>query len=224
VVGWFQRPRDVVTVLEWFLAAIVINDLVLLPLYSLLDRIAFARAGGRPDGPRAMTTLRPINATPYLRIPAILSGLLLLVFFPVIFGLGARTELAASGIAESGYLARWLVATGAIFALSGVAYAVAVARARASAQAAAPVSEQTIAGNDSAPSADLDPDHITPDNGSSRSGDPDPGLNASGTQSSETNDPDPDPSASGNGSSEVGDPDPDRGAPGDDTAPGPGPD
>ena len=41
-----------------------------------------------------------VDPTPYLRIPAILSALLLAVFFPVILGLGSATELSASGIAE----------------------------------------------------------------------------------------------------------------------------
>jgi hypothetical protein len=132
VVGWFQRPREVVNVLEWFVAAILIHDLVLLPLYSLLDRIAFGRQRERADRARHTTILGRVTPTPYLRIPAILSGLLLVVFFPVIFGLGTQTELFASGIPETGYLARWLLATGVMFAVSGIAYAAAVARVRAS--------------------------------------------------------------------------------------------
>ena len=128
VIGWFQRPRDVGSVLVWFAAAIVIHDVVLLPLYSLLDRIVLA-LHERVPRPRRFT--HRLNAAPYIRIPMMLSGLLLVVFFPVIFGLGARTELAASGIPERGYLTRWLLATGVMFALSGAAYAVAIARARA---------------------------------------------------------------------------------------------
>ena len=128
VVGWFQRPRDVGSVLVWFAAAIVIHDLVLLPLYSLLDRIVLAL---HKRVPRPRRFPHRLNAAPYIRIPMMLSGLLLVVFFPVIFGLGARTELAASGIPERGYLARWLLATGVMFALSGGAFAVAIARARA---------------------------------------------------------------------------------------------
>jgi len=131
VVGWFERPRDVVNVLEWFVAAILIHDLVLLPLYSLLDRIAFGGRTQRIDRAHRTTLRRLVNPAPYLRIPAILSGLLLAVFFPVIFGLGDQTELSASGIPESGYLARWLLATGVMFAVSGIAYAVAVSRAPA---------------------------------------------------------------------------------------------
>jgi hypothetical protein len=130
VIGWWQRPRDVLSVLEWFAAAIVLHDLVALPLYSLLDRVAFGAviAGRRHAHGDARGQVSP---TAYLRIPAMLSGLLLLVFFPVLFGLGSGSELAASGIAESGYLARWLLATGVMFAASGLSYAVAIARARA---------------------------------------------------------------------------------------------
>ena len=129
VVGWFGRPRDVVSVLAWFGAAIVIHDFVLLPLYSLLDRIAFAGWRTRPERTQRQARESLVNPVPYLRIPAILSGLLLAVFFPVIFGLGSQTELSASGIPESGYLARWLLATGVMFMASGLVYAVAVGRA-----------------------------------------------------------------------------------------------
>jgi hypothetical protein len=129
VVGWFGRPRDVVSVLVWFGAAIVIHDFVLLPLYSLLDRLAFAGWLTRPEQAQRPPREGPVNPVPYLRIPAILSGLLLAVFFPVIFGLGSQTELSASGIPESGYLARWLLATGVMFMASGLAYAVAIGRA-----------------------------------------------------------------------------------------------
>jgi hypothetical protein len=138
VVGWFQRPRDVVNVLEWFAAAILVHDLVLLPLYSLLDRIAFGSAHGRAGHDPATSPPSQIDPTPYLRIPAILSGILLLVFFPVILGLGAQAELSASGIIERGYLARWLLATGVMLAISGIVYARAVARTNARAKAEAP--------------------------------------------------------------------------------------
>jgi len=128
VVGWFQRPRDVGSVLVWFAAAIVLHDFVLLPLYSLLDRIAFGRLAKRAGHHPRPEPSRLVNPAPYIRIPAMLSGLLFAVFFPVILGLGAQTELSASGIVESGYLARWLLATGVMFAASGVAYAIALAR------------------------------------------------------------------------------------------------
>jgi hypothetical protein len=160
VIGWFERPRVVVNVLEWFVAAIVIHDLVLLPLYSLLDRIALGGLGKR--GVRAQHAAAPelVNPTPYLRIPAILSGLLLLAFFPVIFGLGHQTELSASGIAESGYLARWLLATGVMFAISGVVYAVAVARAAGRTGSMDP---ELVQANTHAQQPPPDPQQATPD-------------------------------------------------------------
>ena len=120
-VGWFARGMDVGAVLAWFAAAIVAHDLVVLPLYSVLDRIAFGR-------------LRPgrvaVAATPYLRIPALLSGLLLLVFFPDIFDLGDVTFHTATGMHKHGYLYAWLITTGALFAISAVTYAIAHVRNR----------------------------------------------------------------------------------------------
>ena len=160
VIGWFERPSVVVNVLEWFVAAIVIHDFVLLPLYSLLDRIAFGGLGKR--GVRAHRAAVPalVNPTPYLRIPAILSGLLLATFFPVIFGLGDQTELSASGIAESGYLARWLLATGVMFAVSGVVYAFAVARAAARTESMAP---ELVQASTNAEQQPPDPPQAPPD-------------------------------------------------------------
>lgn len=150
VLGWFQRAY----VLEWFAGAIVINDLVLLPFYSLLDRIAFGGLGKRVDRARRTALPSLVNPMPYLRIPAILSGLLLAVFFPVIFGLGAHTELNASGIVERGYLARWLLASGVMFAVSGVAYAVALGRARTPPESVDPDPDHMTPGDDAAPAPD----------------------------------------------------------------------
>jgi hypothetical protein len=114
IVGWFQRPNDLESVLVWFVAAVLLHDLVLLPLYSLLDRLTISRL--------------PPRSIAYVRVPAIVSGLLLLVLFPTILGFGAHSELRASGIPEHGYLLRWLVLSGVLFAISGLAYALARAR------------------------------------------------------------------------------------------------
>jgi hypothetical protein len=127
VVGWTQRPRDLASVLIWFTGAIVLHDLVLLPVYSLLDRLTVGRLA---RGGRRRTPGGDKSAAAYVRVPLALSALLFAVFFPVILGLGARSELIASGIPERGYLVRWLALSGALFALSAAAYVVSRARHR----------------------------------------------------------------------------------------------
>jgi hypothetical protein len=133
IAGWFQSFPGAVAakIVAWFLAAIVAHDLVLLPLYSLLDRIAF---GPRKPGPTRRPPRRPSDVN-YLRIPALLSGLLFLVFFPEILRLGDQAFFVASGLHQRPFLVRYLLVCAALFALSAVAYAIklrgASARARA---------------------------------------------------------------------------------------------
>lgn len=115
VVRWFDSGSDVIKVLAWFAGAIIAHDLVLLPLYSLIERIAFGAPMPGPAPERA-------PARVYVRVPALLSGLLLIVFLPDIAQLGSTTFHAASGLHQNGYLVRWLAASGTLFALSGLAY------------------------------------------------------------------------------------------------------
>jgi hypothetical protein len=102
-----DRP-DALRILLWLALSAVVHDLVLLPFYSALDR-AGQRASPRP-------------AVNYVRVPALLSGLLLLVFFPAISGKGEPSFQRTSGLTYDGYLARWLLITAALFALSGALY------------------------------------------------------------------------------------------------------
>jgi hypothetical protein len=110
VVGWTQRPRDLENVLIWFGAAVVIHDVVLLPMYSLIDRHTLGRL--------------PASLATYVRVPVLTSALVLVAVFPTVLGFGAHQEHNASGIVEHGYLARYLLLTGALFALSGLTYAI----------------------------------------------------------------------------------------------------
>jgi hypothetical protein len=110
VVGWFQSPTDLKGVLTWFVAAILLHDLVFLPLYTLADRLTIGFLPRRIAG--------------YVRVPALISGLVLAAVFPTVLGYGARSAGRLSGIIEHGYLARWLLLTGVLFAISGLAYAV----------------------------------------------------------------------------------------------------
>ena len=119
------------SVAVWFLGAIVAHDLVLLPLYTLAERAAarLARASARPA--RAGSPPPPgVLVLNHVRVPAMISGLLFLLFFPSILG---RNEgyVGASGLESDVYLGRWLALTGALFLLSGVLYAVRRGRSRA---------------------------------------------------------------------------------------------
>ena len=102
--------REAANIALWFVAALVLHDLVLLPAYSALDRVA--RRG------------TPRHAVNHVRIPLALSGLLLLLFFPAICGRNESSFARVAGVEPSGYLERWLLATAVLFAASAVLYAV----------------------------------------------------------------------------------------------------
>jgi hypothetical protein len=117
--------------LLWFVGAVVAHDLVLFPVYAAADRalgaIVRARAG-RADGRVALLN--------HLRVPALASALLFVIFSPGILRLGETTHLAASGQDQRPYLSRWLFLTAALFLLSAATYALRrlVSRRRASGQ------------------------------------------------------------------------------------------
>ncbi len=109
-----SRPLGVAV---WFLGAVIGHDLVLVPLYSLADRSAVAVLQHRAPG---LPTVAWIN---YVRVPAALSGLLLLVWFPLILRLTAVYH-ASTTLSADPYLWHWLAVTGALFLLSAIAFAV----------------------------------------------------------------------------------------------------
>lgn len=123
--SFFEPGSDTAGILLWFVGCALGFELVLVPLAWLLDRIAL---GLGP--PRTQRTVSSRARTAYIRAPALLSGLLLLVFLPLIFRLGESDYIAYTGIVPSGYLARWLFATAALFGISALAYAISLGRAR----------------------------------------------------------------------------------------------
>jgi hypothetical protein len=112
-------------ILLWFCAAVIGHDLVLFPLYALVDRVAHRaiRTLPRPDGAAAVPLVN------HVRLPLLGSGLLFLLFFPGIIQQGARSYLSATGKTQEPYLARWLLLCAGMFALSAVVYAVRARRA-----------------------------------------------------------------------------------------------
>src|SRR5699024_12126520 len=60
----------------------------------------------------------------YVWLPALASALTFIVFFPGIIRQGAATYFAATGQTQDPFLQRWLLLTGAFFAISAVCYAI----------------------------------------------------------------------------------------------------
>jgi hypothetical protein len=110
-------------ILVWFAGAALAHDLLLWPLYALADRTATAAARRHPD---RLPSVPWIN---HLRVPAVLSAVMLAVSLPLVFRWSEPTYRAASGLTESPYLGRWLLLSGAAFAVSAVVYALRVSRA-----------------------------------------------------------------------------------------------
>jgi hypothetical protein len=125
VAGWFQAGSDPRGIIVWALGSAVAFEWILLPLAWLLDRIALG-----PWRLRSPDADAPLANRAYLRVPALLSALLLLVFAPLIFRADTPTFVATTGVAPPDYLARWLLATAALFLVSAVAYAVSLRRVR----------------------------------------------------------------------------------------------
>lgn len=127
--AWTMIQFRPIAVIVWFVGAAVGHDLVLLPLYALAD------GGLQRLRPRRATDPEAAGRTPsrswlnYVRVPAAVSLLLLLIYAPSIArlssGFSATTELSSAG-----YFTRWLAVTGALFLLAGVLYALHLGRVR----------------------------------------------------------------------------------------------
>jgi hypothetical protein len=110
----FQHPEAWKVVL-WFIGAIVVHDFVLLPLYVALYAAAF-RALDASRGPERVMLLH------HLVVPAVISGLLLLIWLPEILRLSSANLRLLAHLSEQGYLGRWLAITGALFTCSALLF------------------------------------------------------------------------------------------------------
>ncbi|KAB1149458.1 hypothetical protein F7R91_06875 [Streptomyces luteolifulvus] len=104
----------------WLVGAALLHDLFLLPLYAAADRAAVRGLGAAGRREWVM----------YARVPAALSGLLLLVWFPLISGMVAHRYRSATGLSPDGFLARWLLITGVLFGVSALLLVLRLRRAR----------------------------------------------------------------------------------------------
>jgi outer membrane biosynthesis protein TonB len=133
-------------VAAWFLGAVIGHDLLLMPLYSLADRSVMAAFRHRAPELPAVAWIN------YVRVPAALSGLLLLVWFPLILRLPSPYH-ASTTLSADPYVWHWLAVTGVLFLLAAVAYAL---RLRRQSRTAQPPGRRDVVTQDSDPARDTD--------------------------------------------------------------------
>ncbi|MER5775402.1 hypothetical protein ABT144_14095 [Streptomyces sp. NPDC002039] len=110
---------DTMGVALWFVGAALLHDLVLLPGYSLTDRAAQILLRGRTAAPGSV----PRPSVNHLRVPAFVSGVLFLVWWPLILQQGGHYT-AYTALPADGFLARWLLITAALFIVSAMVWLV----------------------------------------------------------------------------------------------------
>jgi hypothetical protein len=119
--GKLEAGGDVIGILVWLGGAVIGHDLILFPVYAIADRSVMTVFRRRPP---ALPAVPWIN---YLRVPVVFSGILLLIWFPLIFQLPKQFTADHPDLPLSPYLGHWLAVTGALFLLSALAYAVRLA-------------------------------------------------------------------------------------------------
>lgn len=134
VAGWAAdrvfEVSSAVSFLSWFAIALLAHDLVFFWAYAVTDRLT-ARAVGALERAGVDSSPRRPRAINHLRIPAFVSGVLFVVWFPLILGLDDLAYRGVTGLPPEPYLERWLAVTGALFAASGLLYAARLGRDRA---------------------------------------------------------------------------------------------
>jgi len=100
------HARGAVSFVIWFVGAAILHDTLFLPAYSGLDLLA----------------RRIPHAINYLRFPAVMSGALLLVWFPLILVRSGSAFTRVSGLPVEHYARNWALITAGLFACSAVLY------------------------------------------------------------------------------------------------------
>jgi hypothetical protein len=116
---------DVKELVLWYVGFVILHDLIFVPSYTGLDRLFRSALARLPASTR--TGIPVIN---HVRAPALISGLLLIIYFPLISRLSDADYFALSGHHLVHYLRNWLLITAALFLGSGIVYALRVLRAR----------------------------------------------------------------------------------------------
>ncbi|MDI5967836.1 hypothetical protein POF50_000455 [Streptomyces sp. SL13] len=113
------------SVLEWVVGAAILHDVVLVPLYGGADWLL--HKGVRAGKPLSRSRLAVVN---HLRVPAFLSLLTLLVYWPSISRNAGTNYRRATGLSPDVFWPRWLLVTAVLFAASAALLALRAHRTR----------------------------------------------------------------------------------------------
>ena len=106
-----------------YVGFVIAHDLIFVPAYAGMDRVMRAVLA-RVSLPRRMG----VPLTNHVRVPALISALLLIIYAPLISGTADGNYFALTGHHLEHYLRNWLLITGALFLGSGVIYLARVGR------------------------------------------------------------------------------------------------
>ncbi|WP_205698236.1 hypothetical protein [Conexibacter sp. SYSU D00693] len=109
--------RAASNVVAWFVAGLLLHDLLVLPAYSVLDRAA------------ARVRVAGVAAVNHVRVPAGLTLLTGAVYLPALTSRGDGDFRYLTGVAPEGYLGRWLLFVAGLWLVSALWLALRVARA-----------------------------------------------------------------------------------------------
>ncbi len=125
-------------ILVWFVICVILHDGVGWPIYASADRVLNRRA--RPGAARGGPGVTWIN---HVRVPTVISGLLFVMFAPMIFRLSNSYFEGITGFSENVYLWNWLLVSAILFGASGVLFLVRLGRARRRVRRGSPAAADT---------------------------------------------------------------------------------
>lgn len=133
-----RYSKAAVNLAIWMVAGAVIHDGIALPLYVVGDRTA--RWLWAPIGRRlARSGVRRVPGNGHVRVPLVMSAVMLLVFLPNIQHRAPIGHRLSTGLAEQpDYLGRWIAITVGLFAISLLIYGLRLTGAAAAARRASP--------------------------------------------------------------------------------------
>lgn len=111
----------------WFVGAVLAHDLLAFPAYTAADRVAARVLRRRRVRPGRAPRPALLN---HVRVPVLLSGLLLVVWYPLVLGTSSERYAATTAMSTEPFLGRWLAVSGVLVAGSALLYGVRLLRAR----------------------------------------------------------------------------------------------